>query len=86
MEAPSGAAKRKPGADANSEGAGAMDSGGWNWVLLDIVAPAVLIVVILWAILRNRSSKRSEDETERGTREVYREEEERRRSGDDGVA
>ena len=63
-----------------------MDSGGWNWVLLDIVAPAVLIVVLVWAILRNRASKRSEDLTERAARDVYREEEERRRSGDDGVA
>ena len=62
-----------------------MDSGGWNWVLMDIVGPAVLIVVILWAILRNRSSKRSQEETERGTRDLYREEEEKRRSGDDGV-
>ena len=62
-----------------------MDSGGWSWVLLDIVAPAVLIAVIVWAILRNRASRRSEEETERGTRDVYREEEERRRSGDDGV-
>ena len=63
-----------------------MDSGGWNWAIMDIVLPAILVVVLVWAILRNRSSKRSLDETERGTRDVYREEEERRRSGDDGVA
>ena len=61
-----------------------MDSGGWNWVLIAVVA-AVLIVVIVWAVLRNRPSQRSQDETERGTRDVYREEEERRRSGDDGA-
>jgi hypothetical protein len=60
-----------------------MDSGGWNWAIMDILLPAILIVVIAWAILRNRASRRSMDETERGTREVYREEEEKRRSGDD---
>jgi hypothetical protein len=60
-----------------------MDSGGWNWALLDILGPAILIVVIAWAILRNRSSRRNVDETERGTRDVYRQEEEARRSGDD---
>jgi predicted MFS family arabinose efflux permease len=63
-----------------------MDSGGWNWAFLDIVGPALLIIAIAWAILRNRKSRHSFDETERGTREVYREEEERRRSGDDGRA
>src|SRR3569832_1601358 len=78
-------AKRRR-ARTDSQGAGAMDSGGWNWVLLDIVAPAVLIVDLVWALLRHRASKRSEDLTERGTRDVYREEEESRRSGDDGVA
>jgi hypothetical protein len=63
-----------------------MDLGGWSWALLDIVAPALLAIVILWAILRNRRSRRDEDLTERGTREAYREEEEKRRSGDDGSA
>jgi hypothetical protein len=60
-----------------------MDSGGWNWAIMDILLPAILVIVLLWAILRNRTSRRSMDETERGTREVYREEEEARRSGDD---
>jgi hypothetical protein len=63
-----------------------MDSGGWSWVLMDIVAPAILIVAILWAILRNRASRQSVDETERGTRDAYDREEEARRSGDDGHA
>ena len=59
-----------------------MGSGGWNWVLIVL---AVLVVIVIWAVLRKRSSPRSPDETERATREAYREEEERRRSGDDGV-
>ena len=63
-----------------------MDSGGWNWAIMDIVGPAILVVVIIWAIMRNRSSRRTIDESERGTRDVYREEEEKRRSGDDGRA
>ena len=63
-----------------------MDSGGWNWALMDILLPAILVIVLLWALLRNRASRRSMDETERGTRDVYREEEEARRSGDDGSA
>jgi hypothetical protein len=64
----------------------AMGSGGWNWAIIDILLPAVLLIVLVWAVLRNRSSRRTIDESERGTREVYREEEEKRRSGDDGVA
>jgi hypothetical protein len=63
-----------------------MDLGGWNWAVIDILLPAVLVIVLLWAILRNRSSRRDVDESERGTREVYREEEEKRRSGDDSHA
>jgi hypothetical protein len=53
---------------------------------MDILLPAILVIVLLWALLRNRASRRSMDETERGTRDVYREEEEARRSGDDGSA
>jgi hypothetical protein len=85
MAVPRGAAKRRSGKDQQA-GERAMDSGGWNWAIMDILLPAILIVVIAWAILRNRASRRSLDETERGTREAYREEEEKRRSGDDGRA
>ena len=63
-----------------------MDSGGWSWVILDIVAPALLVVAILWAILRNRASRHGAGETERGTRDAYDREEEKRRGGDDGRA
>ena len=60
-----------------------MDSGGWNWAIVDILLPAILVIVILWAFLRNRASRGRMDETERGTRDVYDREEEARRSGDD---
>jgi hypothetical protein len=63
-----------------------MDSGGWNWAIIDILLPAVLVIVLLWAILRNRSSRRSIDQTERATRDAYDREEEARRSGEDGHA
>jgi FtsZ-interacting cell division protein ZipA len=61
-----------------------MDLGGGNWAILNIVGPLLLAAVLLWALLRNRKSRnRDVDRTEQGTREVYREEEEKRRTGDD---
>ena len=65
-----------------------MDAGGFNWSLLTIVGPALLAVVILWALLRNRKTSRAErDRTEQATHDLYREEEaERRDGGPDGGA
>lgn len=63
-----------------------MDSGGWNWTIIDILLPAILVIVLLWVLLRNRASRRNVDEAERATRDLYRQEEEARRSGDDGRA
>ena len=60
-----------------------MDLGGGNWAILNIVGPLLLAAVLLWALLRNRKSRRSEGETEQATRDLYREEEEKRRTGDD---
>jgi len=62
-----------------------MDSGGFNWTLLTIVGPAILAVVILWALLRNRGASRSErDRTEDATHRLYEQEEaERRDPGSD---
>ena len=60
-----------------------MDSCGWDWAIIDILLPAILVIVLLWALLRNRASRRNMDETERATRDVYDEEEAARRSGDD---
>jgi hypothetical protein len=62
-----------------------MDSAGFNWTLLTIVGPALLVVVLLWATLRNRASRADKQRTEEGTRRVYEQEEaERRRGGPDG--
>lgn len=61
-----------------------MDLGGGNWAIVNIVGPLLLAAVLLWVLLRNRKSRKSDvDRTEQGTRDLYREEEEKRRSGDD---
>lgn len=56
-----------------------------NWWVMDIIAPAILLIVLAWLVFRARSSrnKRSEERSEQGTRDLYREEEERRRDGTD---
>src|SRR5215210_7823724 len=66
-----------------AEGAPIMDLGGGNWAILNIVGPLLLAAVLLWALLRNRRSRRSDSDTEQATRDLYREEEEKRRAGDD---
>jgi len=64
-----------------------MDLGGGNWAILNIVGPLLLAAVLLWALLRNRGSRKADvDRTEQATRDAYDEEEEKRRTGDDGRA
>ncbi len=60
-----------------------MDLGGGNWAILNIVGPLLLAAVLLWALLRNRKSQKRDADTEQATRDLYREEEAKRRSGDD---
>lgn len=60
-----------------------MDLGGVNWSLINILGPLLLAAVLLWAFLRNRSSRRDIDRSERGTRDVYDESERVRRTGED---
>jgi membrane protein implicated in regulation of membrane protease activity len=54
------------------------------WVL-DIILPAILLIVLIWLVVRGRSNRRAppKSETREGTRELYAEEEERRREGTD---
>ena len=56
------------------------------WIL-EIIAPAVLLIVLIWVILKRRSThepgEREGDGTAAATRELYAEEEERRREGTD---
>ncbi len=61
-----------------------MDTGGGIWSILVIVAPIVLAIVLAWALLHNRSSRREEQHTEEATRRMYDEQgaEDERREGD----
>jgi LPXTG-motif cell wall-anchored protein len=53
-----------------------MDTGSIGWGLQTVIGAAILALVLLWAVLRNRKPSKSEmDRTEAGTREVYRQEE-----------
>ena len=56
-----------------------------NWWVMDIVGPAILLIVLIWLVLRVRSNRNDGDDerTEAGTRNLYREEEQRRRDGTD---
>jgi len=61
-----------------------MDLGGGNWAIVNIVGPLLLAAVLLWVLLRNRKTRRGDVErSEQATRDLYREEEEKRRSGED---
>jgi len=53
-----------------------------QWWLIDIIGPAILLIVLIWLVMRRRSNRTSA-ETEAGTRNLYREEEVRRREGTD---
>ncbi|HYX45846.1 MAG TPA: hypothetical protein VE820_03340 [Sphingomicrobium sp.] len=53
------------------------------WIM-DIIAPAILLIVLIWLVLRTRSN-RKDNRTEAGTRDLYREEETRRREGTDDL-
>ena len=62
-----------------------MDLAGGSWGILTIVGPLLLAVVILWAALRNRSSRARRDETERSTHQLYQEEDAAHRGEDRDV-
>jgi hypothetical protein len=53
-----------------------------QWWIIDIVLPAILLIVLIWLVMRRRSTGKT-GRTEQATRELYREEETRRREGTD---
>jgi membrane protein implicated in regulation of membrane protease activity len=61
------------------------------WWLMDIVAPAILLVLLIWLVMRRRSNRNPETgegtnpRTERATHDLYQEEEQRRREGTDDL-
>ena len=59
-----------------------MDAGGFNWAIINIVGPLLLLVVLAWVILRNRKARGGIDRTERKTHEAYDAEEQARRERD----
>jgi membrane protein implicated in regulation of membrane protease activity len=56
-----------------------------QWWIIDIVGPAILLIVLIWLVMRRRSNRndRENQRAEQGTRDLYREEEQRRRDGTD---
>jgi hypothetical protein len=52
--------------------------------IMEIVGPAILLIVLIWLVTRTRSN-RTDERTEEGTRELYAEEETRRREGTDDL-
>jgi hypothetical protein len=55
-----------------------------QWWIIDILLPVVLLIALVWLVFLRRSNRTS-DRTEEGTREVYADEERRRREGTDDL-
>ena len=58
-----------------------MDTGGLNWVLIDIVGAGSLLLALLFVVAKTKSRGKQDSSptTEAGTRKLYREEEAERR-------
>ena len=58
-----------------------------QWWVIDIIAPAILLVILIWLVIRVRSNRNTEGNrrVEQGTRELYADEEQRRREGTDDL-
>ena len=56
-----------------------------NWWVMDIIGPAILLIVLIWLVMRVRSNRNTSENqrAEEGTRDLYAEEEQRRRDGTD---
>ncbi|HET7282905.1 MAG TPA: hypothetical protein VFI67_11375 [Sphingomicrobium sp.] len=56
-----------------------------NFWIISIIAPAILLIVLIWLVIRTRTNRKAPPmgETREGTRELYAEEDERRREGTD---
>ena len=55
-----------------------------SWWIIDVLGPAILLLVLIGLVMRRRSN-RSSGETEAGTLDLYAEEEQRRRDGTDDL-
>jgi hypothetical protein len=50
--------------------------------IMEIVGPAILLIVLIWLVMRRHSTGKT-GRTEQATRDLYAEEESRRRDGTD---
>ena len=50
--------------------------------LMEIIGPVILLIVLIWLVMRRRSTGK-EGRTEQATDQLYKEEEQRRREGTD---
>ena len=50
--------------------------------IMEIVGPLILLIVLIWLVMWRRSTGKT-GRTEQATRDLYREEEQRRRDGTD---
>jgi len=55
-----------------------------QWWIIDIVGPAILLIVLIWLVMRRHPSGKTA-RTEQATRELYADEETRRREGTDDL-
>jgi hypothetical protein len=55
-----------------------------QWWIIDIIGPAILLIVLIWLVMRRRSNRTS-GQTEAAPRDLYAEEEQRRREGTDDL-
>jgi uncharacterized membrane protein len=64
-----------------------MDMGGINVFFMEVVGAVILFALLVWVVMRTRSKgrKSSPEQTERATRELYADEERRRKDGVDGL-
>ena len=55
-----------------------------SWWIIDVIGPAILLIVLVWLVMRRRSTGKT-GRTEQATRDLYSEEEQRRREGTDDL-
>jgi hypothetical protein len=52
--------------------------------IMEILGPILLLIVLIWLVMRKRSTGKT-GRTEQATRDLYQEEEQRRREGTDDL-
>ena len=55
-----------------------------QWWIIDIVGPAILLIALIWLVMRRRSTGKT-GRTEQATRDLYAQDEQRRRDGTDDL-